>query len=89
MPKKEIAGQVEIEDRIFLMRGRRVMLDADLAVLYGVKTKYLNQQVNRNSGRFPGAFMFRLTLRERDELVANCNRLSGLKHSSAMPRAFT
>ncbi|HAN05809.1 MAG TPA: hypothetical protein DCW72_02715 [Elusimicrobia bacterium] len=89
MPKKEIAGQVEIEDRIFLMRGRRVMLDADLAVLYGVKTKYLNQQVNRNSGRFPGAFMFRLTLRERDELVANCNRLSGLKHSSTMPRAFT
>jgi hypothetical protein len=89
MSKKEIVSHKDIESRIFLIRGQRVMLDNDLAALYGVKTKYINQQVNRNIGRFPERFMFRLTTDERDELVANCNRFSGLKHSVVMPRAFT
>lgn len=65
------------------------MLDTNLAALYGVKTKYINQQVNRNIGRFPERFMFRLSVSEKDELVANCNRFSSLKHSVVMPRAFT
>jgi hypothetical protein len=50
-----------IERAILMIRGQRVMLDADLARLYGVTTKRLNEQVKRNRGRFPSDFMFRLT----------------------------
>jgi hypothetical protein len=79
----------EVVRRILTIRGQRVMLDADLAALYGVSTKRLNQQVSRNSDRFPSEFMFRLTTQERAEVVANCNHLSGLKFSAHMPHAFT
>ena len=89
MRRKDIASSMDIESRIFLIRGQRVMIDNDLAALYGVKTKYLNQQVSRNIGRFPERFMFRLNANEKDELVAICNRLSNLKHSEIPPRAFT
>jgi len=78
-----------IEKAIFLIRGMKVMIDADLASLYGVPTKVLNQAVTRNIKRFPLDFMFRLTKMEKDELVTNCDRLQHLKHSSALPRAFT
>ena len=54
--------QPAIADRIFLIRGQRVMIDRDLAQLYGVETKYLNRQVRRNAGRFPATFMFQLLL---------------------------
>ncbi len=79
----------QIEQAILVIRGQRVMLGADLAVLYGVTTKRLNEQVKRNRSRFPEDFMFQLTLGEKDELVAKCDRLSKLKHSSSPPRAFT
>ncbi|MEI6723442.1 MAG: ORF6N domain-containing protein [Betaproteobacteria bacterium] len=72
-----------------MIRGHKVMIDADLAALYDVPTKRLNEQVKRNAERFPADFMFRLTRRERDELVANCDHLSRLKFASAMPCAFT
>ncbi len=65
------------------------MLDRDLAYLYGVSTKALNQAVKRNERRFPLDFMFRLTADEKHELVTNCDRLAKLKHSSALPSAFT
>ena len=65
------------------------MLDADLAVLYEVPTKALNQAVKRNERRFPPDFMFRLTKKEKGELVTNCDQFERLKHSSALPRAFT
>ncbi len=64
------------------------MIDRDLAELYGVATKVLNQAVNRNKERFPG-FMFRLTGEETKELVTNCDRFKILKHSTVRPRAFT
>jgi len=54
----------KVENFIFLIRGHKVMLDSDLAALYEVPTKYLNQQVRRNSKRFPEDFMFRLTTKE-------------------------
>ncbi len=54
------------------------MLDADLAVLYGVPTRRLNEQVKRNKSRFPSDFMFRLTAREKAEVVANCDHLARL-----------
>lgn len=78
-----------IENRIFTIRNLPVMIDRDLAELYGVETKRLNEQVKRNIGRFPDSFRFQLTETERDELVANCDRLANLKHSSVMPYAFT
>lgn len=86
---KSIIPVKAIENKIFLIRGQKVMLDRDLAALYGVKTKYLNQQVSRNIDRFPPSFMFRLSAEEKTELVANCNRFSSLKHSNFTPYAFT
>lgn len=77
------------ESLIFEIRGCKVMLDADLAVLYGSETKKLKQQVKRNLRRFPSAFMFTLTDAERKELVTICDRLKKLKHSSINPMAFT
>ena len=65
-----------IEKRILTIRGLTVMLDADLAELYGVTTKRLNEQVKRNRKRFPGDFMSRLTEQEKQEVVANCDHLS-------------
>jgi len=65
------------------------MIDSDLANLYGVQTKRLKEQVKRNMERFPEDFMFSLTEEEMEELVANCDRLASLKHSSVKPLAFT
>ena len=65
------------------------MLDADLAEVYNVTTKRLNEQVKRNAERFPEDFAFRLTEEEKTELVANCDRFDRLKHSTAFPLAFT
>ena len=78
-----------IERRILLIRGQRVMLDFDLAEIYRVSTKRINQQVRRNQLRFPTDFMFRLTQREKAEVVANCDHLQKLKFSPALPAAFT
>ena len=78
-----------IESRIQVIRGLRVMVDADLATLYGVPTKRLNEQVKRNRDRFPSDFLFQLTLDEKSEVVANCDHLQNLKFSKALPFAFT
>jgi len=60
-----------------------------LAELYGVETKRFNEQVRRNSDRFPEDFMFQLTAEEKAEVVANCDHLSKLKYSPSLPYAFT
>lgn len=78
-----------ITESILWLRGQKVMLDADLAALYGVTTKRLNEQVKRNIERFPGDFMFRLTAEEKAEVVANCDHLARLKYSAVLPYAFT
>ncbi|MES3024339.1 MAG: ORF6N domain-containing protein [Pseudomonadota bacterium] len=78
-----------IESRILLVRGLKVMIDADLAQLYGVSTKRLNEQVKRNAERFPSDFMFTLTQMEKAEVVANCDYLAKLKFSKTLPFAFT
>jgi hypothetical protein len=81
---------IERVERSFLfLRGQKVILDADPARLYGVTTKRLNEQVRRNQGRFPEDFIFRLTEEEKAEVVANCDHLSGIKYSPALPLAFT
>ena len=78
-----------IRSRILTIRGVQVMLDRDLAELYGVPTKRLNEQVKRNAKRFPAAFMFTLAKDEMTELVANCDRFKRMKHSSVPMTAFT
>lgn len=78
-----------IERRILHLRGEKVMIDRDLADLYQVPTKALNQAVRRNPERFPDGFMFVLTREERDEVVTNCDHLRELKFSHRMPLAFT
>jgi hypothetical protein len=65
------------------------MIDKDIAELYGVTTKRLNEQVKRNKKRFPEDFMFPLTQEEKDEVVANCDHLKNLKYSPNLPFAFT
>ena len=79
----------QIEPRILLVRGQRVILDADLAALYGVATKRLNEQVKRNWDRFPADFAWSLTRTEKAEVVANCDHLAKLKFSRHLPYAFT
>ncbi|MBR1782487.1 MAG: ORF6N domain-containing protein [Bacteroidales bacterium] len=81
--------QVSAENKIFTIRGIQVIVDRDLAEFYGVETKRLNQQANRNRNRFPQRFRFQLSKEEKDELVANCNRFEPLKHSSTRPYAYT
>ncbi len=78
-----------IRSRIFTIRGIQVMLDRDLAELYGVPTKRLNEQVRRNAERFPDDFMFHLSKSEMSELVANCDRFNKMKHSSVPMTAFS
>lgn len=89
MPKATLANITTIERRILLIRGEKVIIDADLATFYGVTTKRLNEQVKRNRDRFPEDFMFQLTGSEKSELVANCDHLTRLKFAKALPYAFT
>ena len=78
-----------ISRRILTIRHHRVIIDTDLAEVYGVPTKALNQAVKRNANRFPEDFAFRLTVDEKIELVTICDRFNRLKHSAASPLAFT
>jgi hypothetical protein len=78
-----------LDAAILQVRGQKVILDLDLASIYGVTTKRLNEQVKRNLDRFPADFAFSLTQAEKTEVVANCDHLQRLKFSPALPRAFT
>jgi hypothetical protein len=78
-----------IQQRILLIRGEKVIVDADLAEFYGVETKDLNQAVQRNIDRFPSDFMFRLKKQEKKEVVTNCDHLQKLKYSPVNPRVFS
>lgn len=80
----------KIQNKIFEIRGQKVMLDFHLAEMYGVKTKVLKQAVKRNVLRFPEDFMFELNNREFEELVTNCDQFpESLKHSSVNPMVFS
>ena len=79
----------KIENAIYTIRGQQVLVDRDLAMLYQVETKVLNQAVKRNIERFPERFRFQLTKEETIELVTNSDRFKLLKHSSVCPYVFT
>jgi len=85
----ELIAVHRIERSILWIRAQRVMLDADLALLYGVPTKVLNQAVRRNRERFPKDFMFRLTRKEKAKVVTDCDHLARMKFSATLPQAFT
>ena len=85
----ELIVQGEINSKILVLRGKQVMLDRDLAVLYNVETKVLNQAVKRNIRRFPSDFMFQIDDNEKKELVTHCDRFEKLKHSTVNPYSFT
>jgi len=89
-PAKTVLIPAErIESRILFIRDQKIILDADLAELYGVTTKRLNEQVKRNMDRFPSDFTFQLTMEEKEQVVANCDHLARLKFSPVLPYAFT
>jgi ORF6N domain. len=82
---KTIVPIGNIQNRILLIRGEKVIVDADLAEFYGVSTKVLNQAVRRNKERFPEDFMFQLNKNEKSEVVTNCDHLENLKFSPVNP----
>jgi len=86
---KSIVLVGKIENRILLIRGEKVIVDSDLAEFYGVPTKRLNEQIKRNSDRFPSDFVFQLNSEEKSQVVANCDHLEKLKFSKSNPYAFT
>lgn len=79
----------QIESKILTIRGVQVMLDRDIAELYGIPTGRLNEQVKRNIERFPEHFRFQLNTLERDEVIANCDNLQDLKFNPSLPYCFT
>lgn len=90
MQNVEAIPQQVIESNIFIIQGKKVMLDRDLAMLYGVETKALNQAVRRNIVRFPDDFMFQLTKEEaKDLLRSQIVTLKRGQHFKYLPYAFT
>ncbi|MBP5557742.1 MAG: ORF6N domain-containing protein [Bacteroidales bacterium] len=79
----------EVRSKIQIIRGNAVMIDRDLAVLYSVETKRINEQARRNIERFPDRFRFQLSNEETSQLVAFCDRFKALKHSTVNPFAYT
>jgi ORF6N domain len=78
-----------IESLLLTIRGRKVLVDADLAAIYGVETRTLNQAVKRNAERFPEDFIFTLNAAEKLEVITNCDHLARLKFAKSLPFAFT
>jgi hypothetical protein len=88
-PQETTLSQYDIEKLIVTVRGEQVLIDQDIARLYGVTTSRLKQQAKRNIERFPESFRFQLTKEERDEVVANCDNLRSLKFYPSLPYAYT
>jgi len=94
---KDLIPEERIESKIYLIRGQKVMLDRDLAELYGVETRYFNKAVSRNIGHFPGDFMFRLTREEFNNLMFHFGTsnlksqrvISNWGGTRKLPRVFT
>lgn len=84
----ELVIDEDIKSKIYTIRYTQVMIDRDLAKLYGVETKVFNKAVKRNIERFPDNFRFQLTNTEKNELVTNCDWFNILKHSSSNPYIF-
>ena len=80
---------LKVEEKMITLRGQQVIMDCDVAELYGVGTKEINQAVRNNPKKFPEGYIWSLEDSEKDELVKNFDRFEKQKHSSVLPRAFT
>ena len=89
LQKAEIVKFNAIEERIITLRGEKVLLDSDIAELYGVQTKEVNQAIKNNPGRFPDGYIFELQSAEKQDVVKNFDRFNRIKHSTVAPKAFT
>ena len=85
----QIATYLVVEDKIIEVRQQNVIIDSDVADLYGVETKQINQALSRNSNKFPDGYVISLTKQEKEEVVTNCDHLEKLKFSPSLPKAFT
>lgn len=79
----------EVENKIIEIRGQQVIIDSDVAELYGVETREINQAVSRNPKKFPDKYLLELTTEDKSEVVTNCDHLEKLKFSPNLPKAFT
>ena len=79
----------DVEERIIVLRNQRVLMDCDVAELYGVQTKEVNQAVRNNPQKFPYGYIFILDKYEKEEVVKNFDHLNKLKFSKVQPTAFT
>lgn len=79
----------QVENRVLTIRGKEVIIDRDVAELYGVETRVVNQAVSRNIDKFPKDYMFQLESKEKEELITKCDRFNSMKHSTVPPKAFT
>lgn len=78
-----------IESKIIEVRKKKVILDKDVAKIYGVETKRINEAVKNNPDKFPSGYIIELTANEKDKLVEIFDRFNMLKHSTIKPKAFT
>lgn len=89
MEGKALIPIERIENLIIQIRDHKVIIDTDLAKIYGVTTRKLNQAIKRNIDRFPPDFLFQLTQKEKEEVITICDHLENLKYSPYLPFAFT
>lgn len=79
----------DVQDKVLQLRNENVIIDSDVATLYGVETKRINEAVKNNPEKFPEGYVFKLSPQEKTEVVENFDRLNQLKFSKVEPRAFT
>ena len=89
MDNKDSAVIETVESRVLALRGLQVIVDRDVADIYGVTTRDINKAVKNNPKKFPEGYIVELTTEEKQELVENFHRFNPLKHSTVLPKAFT
>lgn len=87
--KKDTSKIKSIENKLLVVRGQYVLLDSDIAAVYGVQTKEVNQAVKNNADKFPTGYIFPVEKLDKNELVKNFDRFNNLKHSTVVPKVFT
>ncbi|MBU0668286.1 ORF6N domain-containing protein [Patescibacteria group bacterium] len=85
----EIANFEDVQSKLIEIRGQKVIMDSDVAALYGVATRDINKSVKNNPYKFPEGYVFELSIAEKNELVENFHQFNLLKHSTPNPKAFT
>jgi len=86
---EEIINTRDVKDKVIVLRGQNVLLDRDVALLYGVDTRSINQAVKNNLEKFPNGYLIPLNDNEKEELIKNFDRFESMKHSPVPPTAFT